>query len=40
MDEVLNSAPKMPDSQENGLSDEDIADWMKVFGIEDDRNSD
>lgn len=40
MDEVLNSAPKISDSQENGLSDKDVAEWMRVFGIDDDQNSD
>lgn len=35
MGEILDSPARKPDSAEKGLSDEEVDDWMKLFGIED-----
>jgi hypothetical protein len=35
MGEILKSSSRKPEPAEKELSDEEVDDWMKLFGIED-----
>jgi predicted RNA-binding protein with PIN domain len=40
MREILNSSPKTSEAADKGLSTDEVDDWMKIFGIDQEKNSD
>ena len=40
MKEILDSSPKTSEVADKGLSNDEVDDWMKIFGIDEDGNSD
>jgi hypothetical protein len=40
MREILDSSPKISDAADKGLTTEEVDDWMKIFGVDQDENLD
>ena len=40
MREILDNSPKISEATDKGLSTDEVDDWMKIFGFDQEKNSD